>query len=336
MIACSSLSGLWIRTSVGSSRVAAPRSRSVGPIRAWLTISSRPSPARMRRTRCRGSLGSGRYGGRSAAAAAPGCARSRGRARPPRPRRRPTITSSRCRTARRRLSPSPMPLDLEAERSQQRRRTRVASSSMPSSRSIRGTSTATRRRAFGSGSLSTMPRADPGAGDLGDEPRRAVGRAAAAGRARSPSRGACSPPSAGRAAGRCCGSSARGRSPTRGSRASWPRSTSVDAPPMIPARPIARSRSAMTSIRSSSSRSTWSIVSSRSPVAAAAHDDPAAGDRIGVVGVHRLPELVHDVVRDVDDRADRPHPGRRRAGAASTPATGRWPRRRTSAPRSAG
>ena len=46
------------------------------------------------------------------------------------------------------------------------------------------------------------------------------------------------------------------------------------------------------------------------PRSPAAHDDLAAGDRIGVVGVHRLPELVHDVVRDVHDRADRAHAGR--------------------------
>jgi hypothetical protein len=40
------------------------------------------------------------------------------------------------------------------------------------------------------------------------------------------------------------------------------------------------------------------------------HHDPAAGDRIGIVGMLRLPELVHDVVRHVHDGTDRPHPGR--------------------------
>ena len=40
----------------------------------------------------------------------------------------------------------------------------------------------------------------------------------------------------------------------------------------------------------------------------ASHDD-AAVDLAPVIGMHRLAELEHDVVRDVDDRADRTQPG---------------------------
>ena len=46
------------------------------------------------------------------------------------------------------------------------------------------------------------------------------------------------------------------------------------------------------------------------PRARPADDDLASGNRVGVIGMHRLPELVHHVVRDVHHRADRPHPGR--------------------------
>ena len=40
-------------------------------------------------------------------------------------------------------------------------------------------------------------------------------------------------------------------------------------------------------------------------VARAAHDEPAAGDAVGVEGVQRLAEQEHRVVRDVDDVVDR-------------------------------
>ena len=51
----------------------------------------------------------------------------------------------------------------------------------------------------------------------------------------------------------------------------------------------------------------------RLPVSRPADDDPATGDAIRVVRVHRLTELVHHVVRDVHDRRDGPHPGRHQA-----------------------
>ena len=46
------------------------------------------------------------------------------------------------------------------------------------------------------------------------------------------------------------------------------------------------------------------------PLARPADDDLASGNRVGVIGMHRLAELMHHVVRDVHHRADRPHPGR--------------------------
>ena len=51
----------------------------------------------------------------------------------------------------------------------------------------------------------------------------------------------------------------------------------------------------------------------RLAIARSPHDDQALGDRIGVVGVLRLPKLMHHVVRDVDDGADRSHAGREEA-----------------------
>ena len=66
----------------------------------------------------------------------------------------------------------------------------------------------------------------------------------------------------------------------------------------------------MSSVSGSSSRSTWSSVSIRSPVAREADDDPAVVDGRGVERVDRLAELEHHVVADVDDVADRPLAGR--------------------------
>ena len=92
-----------------------------------------------------------------------------------------------------------------------------------------------------------------------------------------------------------------------------PALTSVLAPPMIPASPIARSASAITSIRASSVRCSWSIVSSTSPARPRRTTILPSGHRIGVIRVHRLAKLVHDVVGDVHHRADRAHPGRQQA-----------------------
>ena len=88
-----------------------------------------------------------------------------------------------------------------------------------------------------------------------------------------------------------------------------PSPTSVPAPPMIPASPIGAL--AVGDDEHPLVDRALDVVDrlERLARASAAHDDLAAGDRVGVVGVHRLPELVHDVVRDVDDRADRAHPG---------------------------
>ena len=69
------------------------------------------------------------------------------------------------------------------------------------------------------------------------------------------------------------------------------------------------------------SAATWSMVSSASPSRPRRTTIRPVRDRVGVVGVLRLPELVHHVVRDVDDGADRSHAGRQRGGAASTSAT---------------
>ena len=79
---------------------------------------------------------------------------------------------------------------------------------------------------------------------------------------------------------------------------------------MIPARPIGRSRSAMTSILLVELALDVIDRHQSFPRARPADDDLASGDRVGVIGMHRLPELVHHVVRDVHHRADRPHPGR--------------------------
>ena len=68
----------------------------------------------------------------------------------------------------------------------------------------------------------------------------------------------------------------------------------------------------------------------------APHDDPLAGERREVEGVERVAEREHDVVRDVDDVRDRPHPGRERAARAARPATGRSARRGRGGRRSAG
>ena len=78
---------------------------------------------------------------------------------------------------------------------------------------------------------------------------------------------------------------------------------------MIPARPIALL--AIGDDQHPVVELALDVVDRRQPLAraASAHDDLTARDRIGVVGVHRLPELMHHVVGDVDDRADRPHPG---------------------------
>ena len=48
-------------------------------------------------------------------------------------------------------------------------------------------------------------------------------------------------------------------------------------------------------------------------VPGAAHHDRPVRNRVGVVRMHRLAQLVHHVVGDVHHRADRPHPGGQQA-----------------------
>ena len=98
-------------------------------------------------------------------------------------------------------------------------------------------------------------------------------------------------------------------------------SISVVAPPMIPARPTGTSSPSQMS-RSSGvrRRSTSSRVVSVSPSRADAHPEPGPGDLGQVVGVVRLAQLEHDVVRHVDDVVDRPHA---RAARGGRPASGR-------------
>ena len=92
---------------------------------------------------------------------------------------------------------------------------------------------------------------------------------------------------------------------------------------MTPAIPSGPAGSAMTSVSGSSSRTTWSRVSSRSPGARAADDDPAVVDRRRVERVDRLAELEHHVVGGVDDVADRSLAGGQQAHLDRGPATGR-------------
>ena len=66
----------------------------------------------------------------------------------------------------------------------------------------------------------------------------------------------------------------------------------------------------MTSISASSVRSTPSSVVSRSPSRGAADDQRPSAEAIEIEGVHRLADLEHHVVGDVDDDVDRPHAGR--------------------------
>ena len=86
--------------------------------------------------------------------------------------------------------------------------------------------------------------------------------------------------------------------------------TSLSTPPITPASPTARSASAMTSISGSS----WPLLMierfQRLAGPRAPHDDAPVRQAVGVEGVQRLAVFEHDVVRDIDDRVDRPHPGR--------------------------
>ena len=128
-----------------------------------------------------------------------------------------------------------------------------------------------------------------------------------------------------RSSGRACGwSRAPTRAGTRRSRArsaSWSADTSVGAPPMTPAMATARSRSAMTSIVSSSVRVWPSSVVSVSPARARRTRISGPAELRDVERVHRMAQLEHHVVGDVDDVVDGPdagggepigQPGRRR------------------------
>ena len=77
----------------------------------------------------------------------------------------------------------------------------------------------------------------------------------------------------------------------------------------------APSASAITSIDGSSARSCPSSVRSVSPARARRARQACAAHARVVVGVHRAAEVVHDVVRDVDDVRDRAHA----RGAAAAP-----------------
>ena len=67
-----------------------------------------------------------------------------------------------------------------------------------------------------------------------------------------------------------------------------PSLTSERAPPMIPAMLVGPSASSITQTSGSSVRSTSSSVVIFSPSLGAPHDQPPAGDQVGVEGVHRL------------------------------------------------
>ena len=82
----------------------------------------------------------------------------------------------------------------------------------------------------------------------------------------------------------------------------------------------------MRSVSASSSRSTWSRVASRSPALASRTSQarpalPVPRHRGRIERVDRLAELDHDVVRGVDDVADRPDAGGEQAHLDRSPAT---------------
>src|SRR5213076_968752 len=91
-----------------------------------------------------------------------------------------------------------------------------------------------------------------------------------------------------------------------------PSPISVSSPPMIPARAIGRSVSAMSRSSGSRSRSIPSRVRSFALIRAT-DDDLAASQRVVVEGMQRVAERQHHVVGDVDDVRDRAHPGREQA-----------------------
>ena len=78
---------------------------------------------------------------------------------------------------------------------------------------------------------------------------------------------------------------------------------------MTPPIATARSASAMTSTSASSVRSTPSSVRTGSFAARAAHHDPVARQPFEIERVHRLADLEHHVVGDVDDVVDRADAG---------------------------
>ena len=192
------------------------RSRSSGPMSAWPTISSSPSPARMRRTRCRGSLGSGRYGGSAACGSRPamllvavGAGHLLGHVG------LEHDVEAVVRHAD--LEIVAITLHAEAERRQQLADARRVELHAEQATESRPTLTATRRWGLELRVVvddATRRRRAPVISAM--SLRRAVRRKARQVVARSPSRGACSPRSAGRGGAPCCGSSGRGRSPTRG------------------------------------------------------------------------------------------------------------------------
>ena len=97
--------------------------------------------------------------------------------------------------------------------------------------------------------------------------------------------------------------------------------TSEPAPPMTPATATGRSRSAMTSIVSSSVRVAPSSVDDLLAGARTPHVDLRTGQLRDVKRVHRMPHFEHHVVGDVHDVVDRRTPAASRRDASQS---GRW------------
>ena len=84
--------------------------------------------------------------------------------------------------------------------------------------------------------------------------------------------------------------------------------SSVVWPPITPAMPIGPLSSVISRSSADRLRRTSSRVVIFSPSRGPSYDD-RAGELVAVVAVHRLAELEHHVVGDVDAQRDRPHPG---------------------------
>ena len=249
-------------------------------------------------------------GARRRSARGPGCCGSRGGGRPPRRRR----SRSRSRTATTGRRPRGV-ADVVAAPAWRRtrsapaaRRCRPGARSVPSSSLTRAVRTRTGDRSGSSPRDVDRSRGDGGAADVGGQLAEPGGRQVDDLRV-----------AALLEAGRRLGAQAepaRGAADRRGIEpghleqhlGGGRRRSRTTAPPMIPAMPTGVSsasqisRSSAVSVRSTSSR-----VTSVSPARGPPDPQPAARDLGQVVGMVRLTELEHHVVRDVDQRVDRAH-----------------------------